>query len=109
MKVIVASMPKAGTKSLEQALTVLGYNVDGFMDQFQRHMNEWDQILTSGFSKEQFQAMYADVDAVTGSPAFGMWQEISEAFPEAKVVNLCGIYPFQAADLVESLDRSTLP
>jgi len=86
MKVIVASMPKTGTKSLEQALTMLGYNVDGFMDQFERHMDEWDQILTSGFTKEQFQAMYANVDAVTGSPAFGMWQEISEAFPEAKII-----------------------
>ena len=88
MKVIVASLPKTGTKSLAEALRILGYNVDDVLDQYQRHRKEWTVILTKGFTTEEFHAMYRNVDAVTDVPACAFWQEIHKAFPEAKVTQL---------------------
>ena len=85
MKVILASMPKCGTKTMADALRELGYTVDDALDQWQRHMNEWERILAEGCTTEDLQTMYKDVDAVTDMPASGLWEEIHKAFPDAKV------------------------
>ena len=86
MKVIVASMPKTGTKTLAAALRELGYNVYDVLDQWQHQTKEWEKILTDGFTSEDFRQMYKDVDAVTDMPASGLWEEIHKAFPDAKVI-----------------------
>lgn len=89
MKVIVASMPKCGTKTLAAALRELGYTVDDFLDQLERHQTEWERIFFTGnATTEDFKKMYENVDAVTDVPASGMWEEISRAFPDAKVKGL---------------------
>ena len=92
MKIIVASLPKTGTKSLANALSILGYSVDDVLDQYHRHKTEWETILTKGFTTEQWQKMYENVDAATDAPAFGMWEEIHKAFPDAKVSNITVCY-----------------
>jgi len=86
MKVIVASLPKTGTKSIAEALRVLGYQVDDVLEQYQHHYSDWQVILSRGYGKEEFYEMYKEVDAVTDMPACLVWQEIHQAFPEAKVI-----------------------
>lgn len=88
MKVIVASLPKTGTKTIAACLRELGYNVHDILDQCEHHTPEWEKILDEGATTELFREMYKDVDAVTDVPASGLWEEISKAFPEAKVNTL---------------------
>ncbi|CAK8698378.1 unnamed protein product [Clavelina lepadiformis] len=86
MKVIVASFSKTGTKTLCAALNVLGYKVYDAVEHFWYHGNDWIKILTTGGTVEDFKRMYKDVDVVTDAPACNFWEEISEAFPDAKIV-----------------------
>ena len=85
MKVIVAGYPKTGTKSMVLALTILGYKVYDFVEHFHYHREDWNKILTSGGTTEDFKRMYENVDAVTDGPPYYFWEEISKAFPDAKV------------------------
>ena len=85
MKVIVAGSPKTGTKSLNAALTVLGYTVHDYLEQFLCHHNEWINIFEGRGRIDDFKTMYKDVDAVVDAPAYLFWNEIHQAFPDAKV------------------------
>ncbi|CAK8693014.1 unnamed protein product [Clavelina lepadiformis] len=84
MKIIVAGYPKTGTKTLNAALIVLGYQVYDFLENFWFLRKEWNEIMTKGGSRELFKQMYQNVDAVTDAPAAAFWKEIHEAFPDAK-------------------------
>ncbi|CAK8677854.1 uncharacterized protein LOC143447045 [Clavelina lepadiformis] len=86
MKIIVASYPKTGTKSLNIALSELGYKVYDFVEHFWYHGKYWKRILTTGGSTEDFKKMYEDVDVVMDAPAFRFWEEIHWAFPDAKII-----------------------
>ena len=85
MKVIVASLVKTGTKSISACLTELDYNVYDLLDHCHHHMSEWEKIFAEGVTTEQLRKMYKGVDAVVDQPASGLWEELSIAFPEAKV------------------------
>ncbi|XP_078481862.1 uncharacterized protein LOC100176328 isoform X3 [Ciona intestinalis] len=86
MKVIVAGFSKTGTKTMQAALTELGYNVYDYMENFEFLEKEWKQICTVGGSTELFRKMYENVDAVTDLPGCAFWDEILKAFPDAKIV-----------------------
>ena len=85
MKVICAGISKTGTKSLAKALRILGFNVYDYFEHRSFHMNEWFDILCQGKTPD-FTSMYKDVDAVTDIPPAIFFQEIYEAFPDAKVI-----------------------
>ena len=89
MKVIVANYPKTGTKSIAQALSLLGYKTYDFMEHWWYHGDQWMKILNGNAPPEIFLEMYKDVDAVLDAPAFFFWEEIYKMFPDAKVSNLC--------------------
>jgi len=86
MKVIVASLVKTGTKSISACLTELDYNVYDLLDHCHHHMSEWEKIFAEGVTTEQLREMYKGVDAVVDQPASGLWEELSIAFPEAKII-----------------------
>jgi len=86
MKVILAGLPKTGTKTMTFALRELGYTVYDLMEHYQYHREEWLKILTKGGSSSDFMEMYENVDVVADLPACGLWQEILKAFPDAKVI-----------------------
>ncbi|XP_078494133.1 uncharacterized protein LOC144749616 [Ciona intestinalis] len=86
MKIILASFPKNGTKSMNEAFQTLGYNVYDWFEHFWYHGNDWAKILDEGGSIEDFRRMYEDIDVVTDTPACLFWQQILEAFPNAKVI-----------------------
>ena len=44
------------------------------------------RFFREGGSTEDFRRMFANVDAVTDVPCVFFWEEILEAFPEAKVI-----------------------
>ena len=85
MKVICAGLSKTGTTSLAKALQVLGYNVYDFREHFEFHLEQWlDSFETD--RHPDFKEIYQGVDAVTDVPPAFWFEEISAAFPEAKVI-----------------------
>ncbi|XP_039254414.2 uncharacterized protein LOC120331409 [Styela clava] len=86
MKVIVAGYPKTGTKSMNWALTRLGYKVYDYPENVYLLQKEYKKIFTQGWTTEDFRRMYENVDAVVDIPAFYFWEEIHKAFPDAKII-----------------------
>ena len=85
MKVIVAGFGKTGTKTLNAALSILGYKVYDFLEHFWYHRRYWNKIFDGKGTIDDFKEMYEDVDAVMDTPANMFWEEIHKAFPDAKV------------------------
>ena len=85
MKIICAGLTKTGTKSLAKALRILGFTVYDVDEHEQFHSELWHDIYMEGKSPD-FVSMYKDVDAVTDVPPLFWFQEIHEAFPDAKVI-----------------------
>ena len=85
MKVILAGQAKTGTKTMASALQELGMNVYDSFEHFNYLEAEWIEIFTRGGTIEDFRKMYRNVDAVTDTPVWYFWEELSKAFPEAKV------------------------
>jgi hypothetical protein len=85
MKVICAGFPKTGTKSLASALRILGYTVHDVEEQWMFHIDEYIPAVEDNKIPD-FSAMYANVDAVTDTPACFFGEEIFKAFPDAKVI-----------------------
>jgi len=86
MKVIYAGFSKCGTKTMQRALQELGYTVYDFLENYEYLGDKWQKIFNKGGTKEDFYEMFKDVDAVTDMPAFYFWNQILEAFPDAKIV-----------------------
>ena len=85
MKVILAGLPKTGTKSIAKALRVLNYSVYDAAENMTHLGDEWVQIMNEGGSAEDFRRMYEDVDATCDLPVVHYWEELYKAFPDAKV------------------------
>ena len=85
MKIIVAGFSKTGTKSLSAALTELGYEVYDFIEHFWFHCDYWKKIKEGKGTIDDFRKMYENVDVTIDTPAFLFWEEIHQAFPDAKV------------------------
>ena len=85
MKVICAGLSKTGTTSLARALQILGYNVYDVSEHFTLHRQEWLDSLETGHLPN-FKEVFQGVDAVTDVPPAYWFEEIAEAFPEAKVI-----------------------
>lgn len=86
MKVIVAGFPKTGTKSMNWALSTLGYKVYDFPENVYLLQEQYKKILHDGWTTEDFRKMYENVDAVVDTPACYFWEEILRAFPDAKII-----------------------
>lgn len=91
MKFIVASYSKTGTKTMADCLRQLGFTVDDLFEHFDKHVY-WKRIYTAdpndpiAQTPEIFKEMYADVDATTDTPSYLFWEQMLEAFPDAKVI-----------------------
>ena len=84
MKIICAGLGKTGTTSLARALRHLGFTFYDWPEHQAIHGDEWLNIYRG--RTPDFVSMYEGVDAVTDLPAACWFQEILEAFPDAKVV-----------------------
>ena len=85
MKIICAGLSKTGTTSIARALQVLGFTVYDWPEHITIHGDEWLDIYLRG-KLPDFASMYGDVDAVTDLPPAFWYQEIYQAFPDARVI-----------------------
>jgi len=84
MKIICAGLSKTGTKSLAEALKILGLTVHDFDEHVVYFKDEYIQAFEG--EMPDFAAMYKNVDAVVDNPVFFFWKEIKESCPSAKVI-----------------------
>jgi len=84
MKIICAGWSKTGTKSLAEALKILGFTVHDFDEHLVYFKDEYIQAFEG--KMHDFGAMYKSVDAVIDYPVFFFWKEIKESCPSAKVI-----------------------
>jgi len=88
MKLICASLPKTGTKSIAAALKILGFSVCDFDEQWAYQKEQFIQAFSSE-KMPNFKEMYANVDATMDVPACLFYKEVFKSFPDAKVVLAC--------------------
>ncbi|KAK3726303.1 hypothetical protein QZH41_012732, partial [Actinostola sp. cb2023] len=85
MKFICAGLMKTGTKSIAKALRTLGFTVYDFDDQLLHYSDEWHDLYFKD-KVPDFYNMFKDVDVVIDSPCNFFFDELMEAFPEAKII-----------------------
>ena len=71
---------------MAKALEILGFRVYDWKEHVTIHVDEWLDIYLKGKTPDSASIMYKDVDAVTDHPAGFWYEEILEAFPDAKVI-----------------------
>nr|XP_009862142.2 uncharacterized protein LOC101243268 isoform X1 [Ciona intestinalis]XP_026693989.1 uncharacterized protein LOC101243268 isoform X2 [Ciona intestinalis] len=86
MKVIYAGFAKTGTKTMGAVFREFGYKTYDWIENSWYLSDDWTKILEEGGTVEDFRRMYKGVDAVVDGPCFMFWEEILEAFPDAKII-----------------------
>ena len=86
MKIICAGHPKTGTKSMANALTILGYSVHDLEEHLEYNLENYIDFFEGRVDESIFQKMYKDVDAVVDQPACSLWNILLKQFPDAKVI-----------------------
>lgn len=86
MKIICAGYWKTGTKSLAEALRILGYKVYDYDDQFFDLGQLWDKFYDGTVTNEEIYATLKDIDVLIDGPVIAFWEEIHKVFPDAKVI-----------------------
>nr|XP_039263334.1 uncharacterized protein LOC120339310 isoform X2 [Styela clava] len=86
MKIICAGFWKTGTKSLAEALTILGYKVYDYDYQLFEFPEPWNKLFDGEITDDEIREELKDVDALIDGPVIAFWEDISKAFPDAKVI-----------------------
>ncbi|XP_078491994.1 uncharacterized protein LOC100181639 [Ciona intestinalis] len=86
MKVIYAGYAKTSTKTMAAVFNEFGYNTYDFFENSFYLGKDWIKIISEGGTVEDFRRMYEGVDAVLDTPTCIFWEEILEAYPEAKII-----------------------
>ena len=86
MKVVCAGLNKTGTKSLAEALRVLGYKVYDYEEQTLDYLDHWIKVFNGDTPEATIKLVYHNADAVVDFPGLYFWEEILGAFPGTKVI-----------------------
>nr|XP_002122744.1 uncharacterized protein LOC100181848 [Ciona intestinalis] len=86
MKVIMAGLPKTGTKTMHAAFDIIGYSVYDIMEHFWLHGDQWNKFWSGKGTIADLEEMYKDVDTCVDGPIFYYWEELLQAFPDAKII-----------------------
>lgn len=87
MRIIGAGLPRTGTSSLKAALDRLGFGPTYHMFelmQYPEHVDRWRPVLNQESS--DWAGVFAGYDSAVDFPASIYWQELAEAYPDAKVI-----------------------
>ena len=96
MQVLALGLCRTGTESMRRALMQLDcgfvYHANATMERPQDH-RVWEDLAERKFgprkasiSREHFDRVIGDCGAVTDCPCVAFWEELMDAYPEAKVV-----------------------
>lgn len=86
LQVIGAGLGRTGTKSLQTALTMLGFGPCHHMLEVAAHPETLPLWVEAGQGKPRWDAIFAGYRATTDYPSAVYWRELAEHYPDAKVV-----------------------
>jgi hypothetical protein len=89
LEVIGAGFGRTGTASLKAALETLGYDRTHHMFEVMassEQMAMWHAIGTGKGERSDWETVYAGFPAAVDFPTAAYWRELSEAYPQAKVI-----------------------
>ena len=87
LDIIGAGFGRTGTKSLKTAIDLLGLGPCYHMTEVKSnagHRYRWNEIAFG--AEPDWDALFAGYHAAVDWPAAHYWRELSEAYPEAKVI-----------------------
>ncbi|WP_051298478.1 sulfotransferase family protein [Arthrobacter castelli] len=87
LKVIGAGLPRTGTSSLKAALERLGFDPCYHMFELMQnpqHIERWKSVMTG--DSPDWDRVFAGYRAAVDFPASIYWQELSRAYPDAKII-----------------------
>lgn len=87
MKILIASFCKTGTKSVEKALDILGYNVADYWSTNLKYHKRWERYMRGEGDLDDLRIMYEDVDVASDMPANMYWKDFLKVFADLKVCN----------------------
>ncbi|KAI7863087.1 P-loop containing nucleoside triphosphate hydrolase protein [Spinellus fusiger] len=90
LKIIGAGFGRTGTKSLHEALEILGYRTHHMFVLFEDHTQDpavWEKAYDDPKSHENdWEKIYQHFDAALDWPTVSFYKELSEEYPDAKVI-----------------------
>jgi hypothetical protein len=88
MKIICAGAQKTGSKSLSEALSLLGYKVYDAPETYTYMRKTWIKFFNGKITIEQVCQKYdqQDCDVVIDLPTNYFWREMAEYWPQAKII-----------------------
>jgi len=101
MRLILPGLPKTGSRTIARGLLILGYETCDTLQHFANFRNLWYNIKCGNATVADLRRAYRGVDAVAGIPVCYYWEEMFEAFPEAKVNR--PVYKFSTSSPVHSV------
>lgn len=91
LQVINASFNKTGTKSIHEALKVLGHTVEDCQESVYRHYPEWERLWNGEDAGKIYREIFGPNNphgytACCDTPGNVLWESLADEFPEAKVI-----------------------
>lgn len=86
MKIICAGAWKTGTKSLAEALRILGYRVYDYDEQIMVFSDLWLRLIDGTVTDEEIRKTFENIDVLIDGPIIPYFYEVFKQFPEAKVI-----------------------
>lgn len=94
MEVLCFGLPRTGTQSMQEALSILGYPTYHYSSIFRncRDGDMWKEALRAKFKgkgkfgKEDFDQLLGHVSATVDAPSVLFWEELMEYYPDAKII-----------------------
>nr|XP_039254238.1 uncharacterized protein LOC120331228 [Styela clava] len=86
MKILIVGFLKTGTKSMCQALRILGYNVSEHGRNFEELYEDWMEFLQGKGNFEDLRKMFRGYDATSDTLVLAYWKEFLKAFPDIKLI-----------------------
>ncbi|GLJ34737.1 hypothetical protein SUGI_0698980 [Cryptomeria japonica] len=85
LKVIGAGLPRTGTTSLKEALTILGFSCHHASEMFKNnHTDLWIDILSS--KSDDWKHIFSGYTATLDMPSVAVYQKLMEVCPDAKII-----------------------
>ena len=85
MKVLFVGLFKTGTKTMNEALEILGYKVSEMARNNDELKNIWWKFLDGKGTTSDLKMMFEGFDAAGDAPSSIFWKDFLKAFPDIKV------------------------
>jgi hypothetical protein len=87
LKVVGSGLGRTGTKSLQTALNTLGFGPCHHMLEVFTHPESIPLWIEAGAGRPNWDAIFADYNAMVDYPGAAYWRQLADYYPDAKVLH----------------------